>query len=54
MNRFIAIFIGLAVMAGSAAMWHYWNLHGFVAFLFAFFGSVLVERGVGLNKENRT
>jgi hypothetical protein len=40
--RYFYAFIGLVVMAGSAAAWHFWHINGVLACIIAFCGLSLI------------
>ena len=46
MKAFGLCFLGVVIMAGSAAAWHYWQIYGFLAFMGAGFGADVVWEGL--------
>ena len=40
-----AMFIGLIIMGGSLAAWHYWQMDGVLAFIIATGGATMIEEG---------
>lgn len=44
--RFVAMLIGLLILAGSVAAWYYWKIDGFVACLIGLLGFAIIEYGL--------
>lgn len=43
----LSVLVGLLIMAGALAAWHYWQMDGVIAFIVAAGGATLVSHGVG-------
>ena len=46
MKAFGLCLLGVVIMAGSAAAWHYWHIEGLLAFIAAGFGADVVWEGL--------
>ena len=46
MKAFGLCFLGVVIIAGAVAAWHYWEIHGFLAFMAAGFGADVVWEGL--------
>ena len=44
--RFVAITIGLAILAAATAGWHFWRIDGLFAFLLGCAGLVMIWHGI--------
>jgi len=47
MQKILAVVCGFIILGASGAAWHYWDMHGAIAFLGACAGLTLIGHGCG-------
>jgi len=48
-KKILTLIAGILLAGGSAAVWHFWHIDGFVAILAAGAGVILIGRSCGID-----